>query len=858
MGKSYIASSVVERIEPGRTEAGDASVIRCTRSRDVARLLRLQQENTEERGILTIEDAHVLAVDDLHYLVELVGNTDRAVLITMDINPVGTATDESVARARIITSLWADLGLERVDLSGIGFTEASAMIDSIVGNEGLDVVTRARIVHGASGNPMLVDELTREALRHTGSIDVSNASLILGPNTLAPRILDLARERVADLSDVDEYALVTLAKIGTVPYVRAARLVGQAPLRSLLRRGLVSHEPGALEFVSANVLYAHAAQALREVENPLEAEHTVERILLSELRMGQSIGSIECVIVSTYWMNTPQADPLEGIGADVAAGVLARAARRADVWGLPSSSEMFARRSMALSPSIPALHSLSRSLAGQGLHAAALELLEQDTTPHTSQRDDVDLLWWWYLLVATLGYSPTQHALLWKRVREWGSAEHVLTDLDYLIEQRGRMVASDFDEGTAEMTAFARDESKSLASRLRAYTQVVPAYAALGDEATVSAMLTEGRALVGEVAAQRPGRTYSDDHTAAAMFIGQGGFTISALGETRVQLRRDLDVYALRAVLQGNDLELALVNAVSGSMSISSHRAARAEVELARAEVGVARKVEPEAVVIIRLLRASALFALNRRDETAEILAGLTPDELMVSPWCDFYAQYLRILLAIDPTDMRTTHSRLIELARFRGGRTRQLSMTALYLASRAGVPATELVAVIDTLEPRGRSAVGDVFEEHLRAEAANDAFRLDAVGSKLEEFGLGEEAGRAFGLAMAAHAAHGRSTEAAVSRARRDAQTPQSLVPVAPTVPANTAALDNVARLTRRELEIARLAGIGLSNSEIASRLFLSVRTVESHVLQARVKLGASRRSELGLYLAEIESKVS
>jgi DNA-binding CsgD family transcriptional regulator len=30
-------------------------------------------------------------------------------------------------------------------------------------------------------------------------------------------------------------------------------------------------------------------------------------------------------------------------------------------------------------------------------------------------------------------------------------------------------------------------------------------------------------------------------------------------------------------------------------------------------------------------------------------------------------------------------------------------------------------------------------------------------------------------------------------------------------------------------------------------------VRTVESHVLQARAKLGAARRSELGMYLLDL-----
>lgn len=56
---------------------------------------------------------------------------------------------------------------------------------------------------------------------------------------------------------------------------------------------------------------------------------------------------------------------------------------------------------------------------------------------------------------------------------------------------------------------------------------------------------------------------------------------------------------------------------------------------------------------------------------------------------------------------------------------------------------------------------------------------------------------------------------------------------------------------LTKRELEISRLVAQGLSNQEIADRLFLSIRTVESHVLQARTKVGAARRRDLGRLVA-------
>jgi ATP/maltotriose-dependent transcriptional regulator MalT len=52
--------------------------------------------------------------------------------------------------------------------------------------------------------------------------------------------------------------------------------------------------------------------------------------------------------------------------------------------------------------------------------------------------------------------------------------------------------------------------------------------------------------------------------------------------------------------------------------------------------------------------------------------------------------------------------------------------------------------------------------------------------------------------------------------------------------------------RLTPQELQIAQLAASGLSNREIGQRLYLSPRTVGSHLYRMFPKLGISSRSEL------------
>ena len=72
------------------------------------------------------------------------------------------------------------------------------------------------------------------------------------------------------------------------------------------------------------------------------------------------------------------------------------------------------------------------------------------------------------------------------------------------------------------------------------------------------------------------------------------------------------------------------------------------------------------------------------------------------------------------------------------------------------------------------------------------------------------------------------------------------------PSRPAMTVEPEPRAPLTRRELEIARLIAEDLSNREIAARLFLSQRTVETHVTNMLNKLGLSSRLHLIRWLAD------
>jgi non-specific serine/threonine protein kinase len=57
--------------------------------------------------------------------------------------------------------------------------------------------------------------------------------------------------------------------------------------------------------------------------------------------------------------------------------------------------------------------------------------------------------------------------------------------------------------------------------------------------------------------------------------------------------------------------------------------------------------------------------------------------------------------------------------------------------------------------------------------------------------------------------------------------------------------------RLTHREQEVAALVAQGMSNSQIAATLVISVRTVETHVQHIMDKLGCSTRVQIAAWSA-------
>ena len=166
-----------------------------------------------------------------------------------------------------------------------------------------------------------------------------------------------------------------------------------------------------------------------------------------------------------------------------------------------------------------------------------------------------------------------------------------------------------------------------------------------------------------------------------------------------------------------------------------------------------------------------------------------------------------------------------------------------LYEAMRAGARPGVVAGELTELAERCDSRLVAARAAHAAARAGRDAQALLEAGQLMADIGAGLCAMEAAVDAARQFLAEGRADSArraaGVARARHaDGQG------VAP--PAIDGLDGDATELTRREAQIATLASRGLTNQQIADRLVLSVRTVETYVYRAMQKRGVDYRHEL------------
>jgi DNA-binding CsgD family transcriptional regulator len=171
------------------------------------------------------------------------------------------------------------------------------------------------------------------------------------------------------------------------------------------------------------------------------------------------------------------------------------------------------------------------------------------------------------------------------------------------------------------------------------------------------------------------------------------------------------------------------------------------------------------------------------------------------------------------------------------------LAIEVLHAAVRMG-RAADAVAGMERLAAVVDGPFAPLALRHARALAGDDADELAAVGRAFVDLGAELLAAEAFRSAANAYRRDGRGASSASSARRVE----ELLVACgSPRSPALEPMVPVGEELTDREREVALLAAAGRTSPEIAEALFLSVRTVDTHLHRVYRKLSIDGRHQLG-----------
>ena len=765
--------------------------------------------------VVVVDDAHLL--DDLsaalvHHLV--VSCSARVLLTIRSGEPVPTP----------IVSLYKDQHLPRLELQPLSVQEFEALADALVGGA-LDASSHRRLWSLAGGNALFLRELVadgRGAAAFTRATD--DRWHWQSERSIGPRLTELVIDRMGRL-DERRRALAELLAVGeplALPIVE--ELVPGGELAAAERDGLIAVEETArrVELRLAHPLFGEVLRARMPV---LERRALQARLAETFERTGDLRPDDALRVAFWRLESATVTDPV----------FMLRAAQRARASFDAPLAIRLARASQELAPSFDAALVLGVSLAERGDIDAARTVLDGLVGSERDARDREVLTHEraWVAFHSPNGLVEAREILEASERSTAESRSRLLArrDVALLLTYAGRfaeassivepLVGSDMDDeirlhalsavGACLTMAGRHEAALALCDDLEAANAASPrphTIATLHLLATrVNARILGG--WIGEAVAlvtpvvdpdDRQPRLRAADLGYARTKLGRAYLAQGLAGAAAAQLTEAI------TLLRGTDLHLCLNWAVSLA----------AEARVLLGDLEQARELRDEATA--------------SRDFGALVFDG---DAARARAWVDLgLGEHSRALDA------------LVEAAELQESRGQPaFAMFALHDALRLGgaglaTRIEKLARVCDGPFPAAAAA-------HAAALRADDPETLERVAEDFESLPMHLAAAEIWATA-------GRQWQAASQRARASAanrrvqeQLARAQVGSTPLL-ATVANLGSPTRLTRREEEVAMLAARGLTNAEIADRLCVSVRTVESHLYAAYGKLGITDRAAL------------
>ena len=804
----------------------------------------LQRVCAVDRPIVLVDDAHLIDAHTMRSLSQLVAAQAITLLAASDLVSRAALTSVDDATARFLDDLWIKGRAERLDLEPLTEAESAELVREFAPGAAFDRVTQALLHNRSGGSRVILRELTCEVARQQPALADLNrtAFAFLAPSR---RITDLLTHQLRGLTPAQ---LVTLSLIGAlhkITYTRALLLSSPADLGDLIRRGHVKRLSDQDNHVQGHAMLAEAA--LAQTDSALlrnSTQHLVE-VLLTERRHGIATTPAEAQLIAKSWLEHSDIRPgvAEKWGQAVVADILIMAARRSRSGGQAEQALLYSGLSLEIEPGLKATIEYSRALAASGRYAAAVAVMSTADELVVKPSDGVKLARWAVSLTKFSPLTAAQYDAFSNRVAGWFVGDIVMRGEVEYIRLTQAMQNMDWARVARDGEFIANNEGYNVVTRIRAACLSSFGHVHEGRTQHGLTLLELATDLNCREREQRNADIYSGDGLAIEIFHSTAALRCRS-GLEVASLTKELDQWIRVSVADQDHGKLGILGFISAQMSHYQGDTIGTEAELRMADANLVQSDPGGWLPWVQSLHASSLARMGLMQAAA---AKMASSRASAVPGVSVFSQF-----ESDQSDLQfLMHS----------GRT----AAALHLARRLLKSADEqaplirswlLNAVVELGDPAAGVAVHleriasetdlpIVFgmAQRARAAAARDADSMDGAAHHLAELGVYGMAATASLQAAHLHEQKSDSVSEHRSRALADSYAAASAAGTFSFVLPPALERSPIDTLTAREREITAFARQGLSNRDIASELFLSVRTVESHIYQARIKTGQSAR---------------
>ena len=784
------------------------------RSDDALELMRSSADALRERAggrpvAVAVDDAHLLDAPSAALILHLAVTGAAFVVATV-------RTGEPCPDA--VVSLWKDAGAARLDLRPLSEDETGALAEGALGGP-IEETARRWVYDSSQGNVLYVRELLLGAVESGALSRVSGLWRLSRRPPPSQSLSELVSARMTDLSDEVVRALELLALGEPLRLAEMVELVGIDPLQEAEARGLVTVKPPA---EGGAVVLAHPVYGdVIDATLPAIRAHGV-RLRLAELVGRRRPRLSDDALRIARWL----LDAGEPIPLDVLVDA-ARAANRAGDADLGARLAALARDGgggVDAALLLARAHYMLRRYREADDALAAVEgteMSEDLAGEYVIQR--IGILFWGL-------EQPHEARALLRRARDWCAGDAWRARLQAMDLQV--VTLSEGFAGSVEASeTLLADTTLSERTRLRMQgVHLANLY--------YSGRAREAYALSLRLRPPIPIPHQGDEYT--LMVCAAVGVQT---GEDWPEVRRWMTQVMHDAVRQNDHFAAGSAATVLGKLDIFAGRYQDAQRWLAESEAQFERHDATGSLIAARLFWAEAAAEAGDAATASALLEkvrGSHPGATTPALKVDLAIASARLAFLEGDHDA----ARAEVMGSFAEDANMPLHCAKLlYHALRAGAPARDLETRMAAAGARCDARMVAAYAGHVAARAAGDPAALLETAEAFAVIGADRYAMEAAADAATAFAAAGRQDSARRAAARALELHVEHQGGAAPEIRGVDAA---DVLLTPRESQLVALAARGMSNAEIADRLVLSVRTVESHIYRAMQKLGVSDRRDL------------